>query len=148
MRLLPYGKSDIFCSKCERCSEETFLSSTAMRYCCCCGEVFVLKWRKKNEEGAVDGCAWGPSFCHLYLMTHGKDFDPRLLPTAPRSDTFNRSNPMDEYIWHLCDNQRGENTRPTPTIFGFKLHPSAPIQYPILIQRNQQTGYQKGDHDI
>jgi hypothetical protein len=137
MRLLPYGKSEFYCSDSDACSKGNFLSSTAMRYCCCCGEVFVLNWRGKNDECAVDGCAWGPSFCHLYLMTHGNDFDPRLLHTARQPSIDDGYILRDECCENLHYQKRDETAMPTPAIFGFKLHPSAPIRYPILVWKHK-----------
>eukprot|EP00590_Aulacoseira_subarctica_P010136 CAMPEP_0172425574 /NCGR_PEP_ID=MMETSP1064-20121228/32758_1 /TAXON_ID=202472 /ORGANISM="Aulacoseira subarctica , Strain CCAP 1002/5" /LENGTH=322 /DNA_ID=CAMNT_0013168547 /DNA_START=275 /DNA_END=1243 /DNA_ORIENTATION=+ len=127
MRLLPYGISDVYgrINPNGDANANFALSSSTLRYCCSCGEVCILNWSRDNRKSAngADGCAWGPSFCHLFLMTHGKDFDPRLL-----------SSPGDGKVeMQHCHNE--DFTRPTRSIFGFQMHPSAPCRYPILQQQ-------------
>ena len=70
----------------------------AQRYCCSCGQVW------ESWESKVDGCAWGPSLCHLYLLVYGKTTLSgvgRILQQQP--------NP----------------TATVPTIFGFQVHAAA-----------------------
>jgi casein kinase II subunit beta len=69
----------------------------AQRYCCCCGNVW------EHWDSKVDGSAWGPSFCHLYLLTYGKDaLGGRLAHSAVP-----------------------QNPSTLPTIFGFQVHTAA-----------------------
>ena len=87
MPLLPYGDYVDF---------DLTESSPAKRYCASCHEVF------HHWESKVDGSAWGPSFCHLFVMAHGDifaDWEKDIL----------------------------ESTIPptTPRVFGFELHESA-----------------------
>jgi hypothetical protein len=46
------------------------------RYCPSCGEVWV-SWESKT-----DGCAWGPSWCHLFLLSFGTQIFARELAAA------------------------------------------------------------------
>jgi hypothetical protein len=55
MPLLPYGASNDY-------NPSGSQDSRAKRYCASCEQVFY-HWDSK-----VDGCAWGNSFCHLFLM--------------------------------------------------------------------------------
>ncbi|KAI2500656.1 protein kinase regulator [Fragilaria crotonensis] len=68
----------------------------AQRYCFSCGQVWEW-WDSK-----VDGSAWGPSLCHLYLLTYGKG----LLGGV---GSMPQQNP----------------TATVPTIFGFQVHSAA-----------------------
>jgi len=60
--LLPYGTSDDFSG--------TLNNSLCQRFCPKCGEVWTW-WDSKT-----DGCAFGPSLCHLFLLTHGAEIFP------------------------------------------------------------------------
>lgn len=89
MPLLPYGASS------EYSSDRNI--HAAQRYCYCCGKVW------QHWDSKVDGSAWGPSFCHLYLLTFGKIIAVSrerqgILPTNPSA---------------------------IPTVFGFRVHSSA-----------------------
>lgn len=117
MPLLPYGDSDNY----DPCNSVT---TRAKRYCPCCGEVrrvrclpffcflfsrlilFLLQklymWDAKADESA-----WGPSFCHLFLMLYGNSVFPDLHRTV---NTHN-------------------GTLAEPSIFGFKLHPASQLFY-------------------
>ena len=68
----------------------------SLRYCFSCGQVWEW-WDSK-----VDGSAWGPSLCHLYLLTYGKG----LLGGV---GSMPQKNP----------------TATVPTIFGFQVHSAA-----------------------
>jgi casein kinase II subunit beta len=83
MPLLPIGDS------------ENYNGGKAKRYCCNCQQVWY-HWDSK-----VDGCAWGPSFCHLFLLTCG------------------------EQVFGQYRKRQSPIIRRPPTIFGFQLHPSA-----------------------
>lgn len=50
--------------------------SLCHRYCPSCGEVWVL-WESKT-----DGCAWGPSWCHFFLLSYGTQIFARELAEA------------------------------------------------------------------
>lgn len=95
-RLLPCGQS------------EQFGVGSSMRYCCCCGEIFH-QW----DVEQVDGCAWA-GFCHLMLLTYGKELFPELRPDS------------------IADKYKNIRTRPVPQIFGFDIHENATASYPYL----------------
>ena len=75
---------------------ESFPGRNSQRYCCSCGQVWEW-WDSK-----VDGSAWGPSLCHLYLLTYGK-------ASLGGVGSMPQQNP----------------TATVPTIFGFQVHPAA-----------------------
>lgn len=105
MPLLPIGESDnfhIFSRNTSRGqqSQSSSESYLAKRYCASCGQLFY-HWDSK-----VDGCAWGTTFCHLFLMVCGQE----VFGDWHRFTNKPRDNPEPEYV---------------PKIFGFKLHPSA-----------------------
>jgi hypothetical protein len=89
MPLLPFGDSDNF-------QVHGGQDERAKRYCPSCGEGFY-HWDSK-----VDGCAWGTSFCHLFVLTCGDEVfsEWKRLSLRPSSGTV------------------------VPRIFGFGLHPS------------------------
>lgn len=64
-------------------------------------------------DSKIDGCAWGPSFCHLFLMTYGEEVFPELVTIRT----------AEEFV------PKSERTV-TPTVFGFRLHPTAKVRYP------------------
>jgi casein kinase II subunit beta len=88
MPLLPFGDFDNF-----QVHGGT-RDARAKRYCASCGEGFY-HWDSK-----VDGCAWGTSFCHLFLLTCGDEVFSEWRHTLRPSETV------------------------VPRIFGFELHPS------------------------
>jgi hypothetical protein len=90
MPLLPFGDSDNFQV------HEGGRDTRAKRYCPSCGEGFY-HWDSK-----VDGCAWGTSFCHLFVLTCGDEVfsEWKRLSLRPSSGSV------------------------VPRIFGFELHPS------------------------
>ena len=75
---------------------ESFPGRNSQRYCCSCGQVWEW-WDSK-----VDGSAWGPSLCHLYLLMYGK-------ASLGGAGSMPQTNP----------------TATVPTIFGFQVHPAA-----------------------
>lgn len=113
MPLLPYGASENYQMIVKRNNHNTDSTNEedtetafqfCQRYCCQCGQVF-FHWTSK-----VDACAWGPSFCHLFVMTFGKQF---LLEQTEMASQ------------RLIFSERGTyKNRLDPTIFGFHLHPS------------------------
>ena len=138
MPLLPLGVSDAY-------DEEgnMGIKRKAMRYCSSCGEAFYV-WDSK-----IDGSAWGPSFCHLFLMAHGNQVFPSLTDydkkqhnreeckrfMRPQKD-ISKNRPS--YLRAMKLNEKGgedqdeDISRPIPRIFGFRIHPCASIRYPIL----------------
>lgn len=96
MPLLPHGETSDYGHRHNQ-NQHEHASTNAQRYCCCCGNVW------EHWDSKVDGSAWGPSFCHLYLLTYGKEaFRGRLAHSA------------------LPD-----NPSTVPTIFGFQVHTAA-----------------------
>lgn len=75
------------------------MTRRSKRYCASCGEIFY------HWSSEIDGCAWGTSCCHLFLMLFGKEIFGDWLGWKTHSPN---SNP----------NSVGR-------IFGFRLHPSA-----------------------
>ena len=73
--LLPYGYSNDYTSA-NTASATTSKSSLCHRYCPSCGEVWI-SWDSKT-----DGCAWGPSWCHLFLMCFGSQVYAKELIAA------------------------------------------------------------------
>lgn len=88
MSLLPYGDSENYGGS----------QSRAKRYCASCRNIFY-HWDSK-----VDGCAFGPSFCHLFLLTCGLE----VLGD-----------------WSGEIGSRLEPLMQEPRIFGFRIHPIA-----------------------
>jgi casein kinase II subunit beta len=85
MSLLPTGVS------------ENVGQSSCQRYCPACGETWAW-W-----DSCTDGCAWGPSFCHLWGLTHGEGLVLEAISRRPISPS----------------------TMPLARIFGFPLHTAA-----------------------
>jgi len=101
MPLLPYGDSDqIMPSNGDR---EHFLK----RYCGKCHEVYY------NWESTVDGCAYGSSFAHLFLLTCGTQVFGKWLQVSDGSRNTHSLQQMGTCV---------------PRIFGFQLHPSVYVQ--------------------
>eukprot|EP00559_Dactyliosolen_fragilissimus_P000150 CAMPEP_0184873532 /NCGR_PEP_ID=MMETSP0580-20130426/41897_1 /TAXON_ID=1118495 /ORGANISM="Dactyliosolen fragilissimus" /LENGTH=392 /DNA_ID=CAMNT_0027376451 /DNA_START=1327 /DNA_END=2505 /DNA_ORIENTATION=- len=96
------------------------------RYCFSCGETFNV-WESK-----VDGCAWGTSFCHLFLMTHGKDIFPCLSNEFRDldKDIANNSEHLRLDKLNTVKNPTDPMGMGTPKIFGFGIHPNAYVRYP------------------
>jgi hypothetical protein len=96
MPLLPIGESDHYSST-SRDGDKTDIVSCfdarAKRYCASCQLVFYF-W-----DSQVDGCAWGTSFCHLFLLIF-----PEILGT--RSPIGTSSDPEPRHV---------------PRIYGFEL---------------------------
>lgn len=109
MPLLPIGDSDSYSclamtlssNPATRIREPAVLAANhrAQRYCASCNEVFY-HWDSK-----VDGCAWGTSFCHLFLMVYGKEV-------------------FGDRSWQPHRRRQHDRSH-VEQIFGFKLHPSA-----------------------
>lgn len=94
MPLLPYGDSDNYQVHGTR-------DDRAKRYCASCGQGFYL-W-----ESRLDGCAWGTSFCHLFLLTCGDEVFGDWKRQASSQSAVSSSRAL-----------------VVPGIFGFQLHPS------------------------
>lgn len=143
MPLLPYGMSDEYDVQGIR---------KGMKYCCSCGET-LFAWESK-----VDGSAWGPYFCHLFVMAHGAEIFPMLMWNKDKESTTNSgalssisstsattisgvknqlnnvSQQQRQQHQHAIDGEDKEewSGKPIPKIFGFRIHPEAMMQYPIL----------------
>jgi hypothetical protein len=90
--LLPYGESEQYGD-----------SERAKRYCAACNTILEC-----HETSNVDGCAWGPSFCFLWLLTHGNEVFGGQLPD--RRET----------------NEHGSTgKKAVGSIFGYQLHHTA-----------------------
>jgi hypothetical protein len=74
--LLPYGYYNDYTSANTATSTSTSKSSLCHRYCPSCGEVWT-SWDSKT-----DGCAWGPSWCHLFLLCFGSQVYAKELIAA------------------------------------------------------------------
>ena len=114
MPLLPYGSFEL--------PEKTthhHQPQRAQRYCCSCGEVFEC-W-----DSQCDGCGWGPSFCHLLLLSYGKQLVEHLQKhqIPPR----NNNNNSGHHRLHPStpSSSNNNNNMVTPSVFGFKVHPAA-----------------------
>lgn len=106
--LLPYGGSIDYTSNLHKNKR----SNLCQRYCPCCGEVWNC-WDSKT-----DGCAWGPSLCHLLLLAHGTDI---YAPTPATSTISSTIMPI------------SQTTR--PMVMGFQIHPATTWGRPL----NQQA---------
>jgi len=115
MPLLPFGDSDNIhwddaseLSSVEKASSAraVYNDFRAKRYCCSCQQVYY-HWDSK-----IDGCAWGPSFCHLFYMTCGEQVFRHATVTNPV--TMN----------HSASSSSSSPAAAVPRIFGFRLHPS------------------------
>ena len=80
------------------------MDSRVKRFCASCGEVFYL-W-----DSQVDGCAFGPSFCHLFMMVCGEEVFGTLRPPPP---------PPPQGLSH------------ERRIYGFRLHPSTRMGHSV-----------------
>ncbi len=146
--LLPYGYSNDYTSDAS-VPTVSFESrkehdSCCHRYCPSCGEVWI-SWESKT-----DGCAWGPSWCHLFLLAYGsqvyaKELEaaasvtqapqaPETPPTAVRS--FLQRGMGQRGASTTTNNGSTSNSpedlsRPTPAVFGFRIHPSTNFGRPF-----------------
>jgi Casein kinase II regulatory subunit len=112
MPLLPIGDSDslsivsmprlsLSSSSNVSCDIEAF-NFRAKRFCAICRQVFY------HWDSEVDGCAWGTSFCHLFLMVCGKEVFGDW-----------------KYVRSLSNHQHQRSNTLVGKIFGFRIHPSA-----------------------
>ncbi|GKY92082.1 hypothetical protein MPSEU_000179600 [Mayamaea pseudoterrestris] len=121
MPLLPVGLDDNY-QLLQLANNETSTRKHfyCKRYCCNCKRVFVLKSNK------VDGCAWGRSFCHLFVMTFGKQF---LQSSRVRPNRQQIENVVDQQQQQQQQQQAKQThmhgKAAQATIFGFRLHPTA-----------------------
>jgi Casein kinase II regulatory subunit len=109
--LLPIGDSDSFTissmprfgasSSSNAKSDIDAANFRAMRFCAACRQVFY------HWDSEVDGCAWGTSFCHLFLMVFGKE-------------VFGDWN----YVHSLSFLEHSRNNKFVGRISGFRIHPS------------------------
>jgi Casein kinase II regulatory subunit len=94
-----------------------YANSRAKRYCPSCRQYFY-HWRSR-----VDGCAWGPTFCHLFVMTQGGaagtgigdnwEDVPGRFGTRRGPAKYPAVSPSGAMLYDP----------PPPRIFGYRLHP-------------------------
>lgn len=162
--LLPYGYSNNYTSDASVPTVSTASrkehDSCCHRYCPSCGEVWI-SWESKT-----DGCAWGPSWCHLFLLAFGSQIYAKELEAAAAAaaaiDTdqtpqLSRQSPQTSPPPVRAFLSRGIGTRgfvatsgtntnannsgsdresddlslPTPSVFGFRIHPSTSFGRPF-----------------
>jgi hypothetical protein len=176
--LLPYGYSNDYTSannaaatsmkdhhrSSPSSSSTSSKSSLCHRYCPSCGEVWI-SWDSKT-----DGCAWGPSWCHLFLLCFGSQVYAKELIAAaaaaattttavsttttstnasrrtpyynnsyeptflPRSRSNGSSSTIDNET-SVVQSSDSSSSRPTPSVFGFRIHPATSFGRPL----NEQT---------
>ena len=91
----------------------------------------------------MDGSAWGTSFCHLFLMTHGATIFPSLLHSSRNIDdnyfvNRNKSGACtttgNDSFTTTAQGRGIENSivDDTPRIFGSRIHANAYIRYPMI----------------
>lgn len=154
--LLPYGYSNDYMSDASVPTVTTASrkehDSCCHRYCPSCGEVWI-SWESKT-----DGCAWGPSWCHLFLLAFGSQVyakeleavaevsqaphleqQPQQPQASPAIRTFLQrtrgSAAMNSNISSSSGSDRStaseDLSRPTPSVFGFRIHPATSFGRPF-----------------
>ena len=112
----------------------TAKSSCCHRYCPSCGEVWIA-WDSKT-----DGCAWGPSWCHLFLLAFGIQVYAKELADATTATATSVSSCSTKRVvpssLSLSSSSYNTNTsssssRPIPSIFGFRIHPATSFGRPL-----------------
>ena len=94
-------------------------------------------------NSSVDGSAWGTSFCHLFLMTHGATIFPSLLHSSRNIDDNSFVNRNKSGACTTTGNDSFTTTAQgrgiensivddKPRIFGFRIHANAYIRYPMI----------------
>jgi hypothetical protein len=111
------------------------------RYCPSCGEVWI-SWDSKT-----DGCAWGPSWCHLFLLAFGTQVYAEELAriTASRNDPSTMYNPplrsrIFENVSAPLSRASTVRSSPPPSVFGFRIHPATPFGRPFTEQSLAVSG--------
>lgn len=134
--LLPYGYSNDYTSDASVATVTTESrkehDSCCHRYCPSCGEVWI-SWESKT-----DGCAWGPSWCHLFLLAYGSQVYAKELEAAAAASQTPEPQRTPTHVvrsflprgmrgtsaTNNTNNATTENlSRPTPSVFGFRIHP-------------------------
>lgn len=149
--LLPYGYSNDYTSDASVPTVTTASrkehDSCCHRYCPSCGEVWI-SWESKT-----DGCAWGPSWCHLFLLAFGSQVYAKELeaaaaasqapsPPQPQAPPAVRSflqrgigmrGTANNGSGNGSDASTSEEdlSRPTPSVFGFRIHPATAFGRPF-----------------
>jgi len=155
--LLPYGYSNDYTSDTSvptvSVASRKERDSCCHRYCPSCGEVWT-SWESKT-----DGCAWGPSWCHLFLLAFGSQIyakeleaaaaaintdrveqsqqqPPQASPLAARTFLPRRGSVVtsgtDRNAISDGSNRGSEDiSRPIPSVFGFRIHPSTSFGRPF-----------------
>ncbi|KAG7338687.1 casein kinase II regulatory subunit [Nitzschia inconspicua] len=91
------------------------------RYCPSCGEVWI-SWNSRT-----DGCAWGPSWCHLFLLTFGTQVYAEELDYI--ATKIGRS--VDSTGIRSTTTTNLMSNSPPPSVFGFRVHPATPFGTPF-----------------
>jgi hypothetical protein len=137
---LPYGYNIDYTST-SRQGSSSLSSSTSLchRYCPSCGEVWI-SWNSKT-----DGCAWGPSWCHLFLLTFGTQvFAEELEAILANQPSSNSRPPVVEKstvtVPSLSTTKASVSTAPPPSVFGFRIHPETPFGRPFNEQSLRVSG--------
>lgn len=118
------------------------------RYCPSCGEVWI-SWNSKT-----DGCAWGPSWCHLFLLALGTQVYSSELEyvaskvgdAASTGATSTTSRTLRTAREHASSSERWSadgavSASPPPSVFGFRVHPATPFGTPFNEQVRAAGGY-------
>jgi len=146
--LLPYGYSNDYTSDASVPTVTTASrkehDSCCHRYCPSCGEVWI-SWESKT-----DGCAWGPSWCHLFLLAFGSQVYAEELEAAAAASQAThleqpKASPAVRAFLHrtrattVTNSSSGSDrstasedlSRPTPSVFGFQIHPATSFGRPF-----------------
>jgi hypothetical protein len=112
--LLPLGAFDNYQVVISQVNQTTAPTRETLckRYCYSCRHVYLYRASK------VDGCAWGTSFCHLFVMMYGKQFLLDLRTKDYRQEVYNDSKQTVKQVY-----SKGKTT--DAAIFGFRLHSSS-----------------------
>ncbi|KAL3912609.1 MAG: hypothetical protein SGARI_001067, partial [Bacillariaceae sp.] len=129
---LPYGYNIDYTSA-ESQGSSPSPQSLCHRYCPSCGEVWI-SWNSKT-----DGCAWGPSWCHLFLLTFGTSvFAEELDAILVQQESS--SMPRTGVPEQATASAKSVLTSPPPTVFGFRIHPETPFGRPFNDQSLRVSG--------
>jgi len=101
-------------------------SSCCHRYCPSCGEVWIA-WDSKT-----DGCAWGPSWCHLFLLAFGiQVYAKELADATAATSASSIRRVVPSSLSSSYNTDTSSSSRPIPSIFGFRIHPATSFGRPL-----------------
>ena len=151
MPLLPYGDQNDYHSLSASSTQPTnkqlqrynYFQHRCKRYCCSCGEVSYC-WDSKT-----DGCAWGPSFCHLFLLAHGQQVFPQVVVERLQQEQQKRQKTSKQAVSSVTRDSASSTsdnssfdardtgaTGPASSnqcrrqVYGFDIHPGTPWGHP------------------